>query len=51
MNALWLLLCPFCISGRVAQGGGAVLLLAGMIVLPYLIVLAVVRAIRSEDSQ
>ena len=50
MNALWLLLCPLCISGR-AQGAGALLLLAGMIAVPYLVVAVVVRAIRSEQSQ
>jgi len=49
VNALWLVLCPLCISGR-AQGGGALLLLAGMIAVPYLVVAAVAHAIRSEDS-
>jgi hypothetical protein len=46
---LALLCCPVCLADR-AQTGGAALLLAGMIAVPYLVVLAVVRAIRSEDS-
>lgn len=48
MNALLLLLCPLCTSGR-GQGGWALLVIAGMIAVPYLVVLLVARAIREED--
>jgi hypothetical protein len=45
---LALLLCPICTVHR-AQGGSALVLLLGMIFVPYLIVGFVVRAIRRAD--
>ncbi len=47
--SLALLLCPICAIHR-AQSGSALVLLLGMIFVPYFIVGFVVRAIRRADQ-
>lgn len=46
---LTLLLCPICAVHR-AQSGAAAVFLLGMIFVPYVVVLLVVRAIRRADG-